>query len=125
MDELKILIEMVAELPQMAIWVLVLFFCYKTVVIGSIFGIGKMLIEKIHSVLTTPRHELKIVDIRVELDGNVISGGLSPLLSQISRMRVHCNLKRKIDTDYIHGYHTEWLEKAITNQIKIDQDGES
>lgn len=39
MDELKLLIEMVANLPAMAMWVLVGFFVYKVVVIGSIYGV--------------------------------------------------------------------------------------
>ncbi len=35
MEELKLLIEMVADLPQMALWVLVGFFVYKVVIVGS------------------------------------------------------------------------------------------
>ena len=124
MEELKILIEMVSELPQMAIWVLVLFFCYKTVVIGSVFGIVRMLIVKIHGWAITPKHELKTVEIRPELEGMSISGNRSELLALIHRMRVHCNSSsRGIDTEYIHSYHTDWLSKAIDRQIKLDQEG--
>lgn len=52
MEELKLLIEMVATLPQMALWVLVGFFVYKVVVIGSIYGVLRLLIVKMHSWLT-------------------------------------------------------------------------
>lgn len=55
MDELKILLEMVANLPQMAIWVIVALFAYKVVVIGSIFGIIRLAIIKTHDWLTKPR----------------------------------------------------------------------
>ena len=55
MDELKLLIEMVANLPQMAIWVLVAFWAYKVVVIGSIYGVIRLAIVKLHDWLTTPR----------------------------------------------------------------------
>lgn len=61
MDELKLLIEMVANLPQMAIWVLVAFWAYKVVVIGSIYGVIRLAIVKLHDWLTTPKKvEMKI-----------------------------------------------------------------
>lgn len=48
MDELKLLVELVADLPQMALWVLAGFFVYKITVVGSIYGVARLLITKIH-----------------------------------------------------------------------------
>lgn len=55
MDELKLLIDMVAHLPQMALWVLIGFLAYKLAVIGSIYGVIRLLIVKGHDWLTRPR----------------------------------------------------------------------
>ena len=57
MEELKLLIEMVKGLPQMALWVVGLFFAYKVAVIGSVFGLIKLGINKLHSYFTTPKGE--------------------------------------------------------------------
>ena len=48
MDELKLLIDMVKDLPTLAVWVLVGFLGYKLVVIGSVFGVVRLLIIKVH-----------------------------------------------------------------------------
>ena len=117
MDELKILIEMVSELPQMAIWVLVLFFCYKTVVIGSIFGLVRLFIVKSHSWLVTPKTELKVIKLDYDIDGVHILGGLGGLSSQL----------RKIPgvNTYMHSSEIDWLAAAIKDKLKKDKDGES
>lgn len=55
MDELKLLIEMVAGLPSLAVWVLVGYLAYKVVVVGSIYGVIRLLIVKLHDWLTAPQ----------------------------------------------------------------------
>jgi len=55
MEELKELIDLISKLPELAIWVLVAFWCYKIIVIGSIFGIIKLFIVKLHSWLTNEK----------------------------------------------------------------------
>lgn len=39
MEELRLLVEMVADLPHMALWVVAAFFVYKVIVVGSIYGV--------------------------------------------------------------------------------------
>jgi hypothetical protein len=48
MEELEQLILLIGKLPTLAIWVLVGFFAYKTIVIGSIYGVIKLAIVKLH-----------------------------------------------------------------------------
>ena len=55
MDELKLLIDMVANLPTLAVWVLVGYLVYKVAIVGSIYGVIRLLIVKIHDVLTRPQ----------------------------------------------------------------------
>lgn len=59
MDELKLLIEMVANLPQLATWVLVGFLIYKVSVVGSIYGVIRLLIIKAHDALVNRKPIIK------------------------------------------------------------------
>lgn len=55
MDELKLLIDMVANLPTLMVWVLVGYLAYKVAVVGSIYGVIRLLIVKGHDWLTRPK----------------------------------------------------------------------
>lgn len=55
MDLLERVIGLVKDIPDMAIWVLAGIFLYKTIIVGSIFGILKLLIIKGHDVFTGER----------------------------------------------------------------------
>ena len=55
MEDLKLLIEMVANLPTLTVWVLVGYLIYKITVIGSIYGVIRLLIVKIHDWATKPK----------------------------------------------------------------------
>lgn len=75
MEELKELIDLISKLPELAIWVLVAFWVYKVIVIGSIFGIIKLFIVKLHSWLTTDRivrQEWKIGDLYLSVSSKLL-----------------------------------------------------
>lgn len=55
MDALKLLVEMVKDLPDMAIWVIIAFFVYKTIIVGSIYGVIRHVATKIHDAVVTLR----------------------------------------------------------------------
>jgi len=114
MDELKLLIEMVSNLPSLAVWVLIGYLVYKVVVIGSIYGLARFGIEKLHSWLTTPKERL--VDVRLMLDGMCIIGAKEELLLQLERVRLV-----GYSGGYIHDSHVAWLEAAINDKIAKDQ----
>lgn len=118
MEELKLLIEMVSHLPAMAMWVLVGFFAYKVVIIGSIYGVIRLAIVKAHSWLTTPKSSLKVedVELRARIDAFVITtdGSHDALVAQIHRVR---GRGLSIKSDYIHRQSVEWLREAIDEKI--------
>ena len=118
MEELKLLIEMVKGLPQMALWVVVLFFAYKVAVVGSIFGLIKLGINKLHSYFTTPKHELKTVDVTAELEDITIRECYSDLLRQIKRL---VGRTTSIPTDYIHKGDVKWLRAAIDEKLEREK----
>ena len=58
MDELKTLIEVVAGLPTLTLWVLVGYLVYKLAIVGSWFAIARFCVDKLHNWLITPKTEL-------------------------------------------------------------------
>lgn len=55
MEELKLLVEMVANLPTLTVWVLVGYLVYKLAVVGSTFGVIRLVIVKAHDWAVKPR----------------------------------------------------------------------
>jgi hypothetical protein len=119
MEELKLLIEMVSKLPAMALWVLVGFWAYKVIVIGSIYGVIRLIVEKAHSYLTTPKHELKTVEARATIDGMVITGNLEHLLYQLRRLQgTHAP---GTSGPYIHDHGVRFLREALDDKFAKEE----
>lgn len=49
MEELKSLIELVANVPVYVLWILVGYLFYKLAIIGSIYGLIRFAIDKLHN----------------------------------------------------------------------------
>ena len=105
MDELKMLVEMVANMPTLAVWVLVGFLAYKVAVVGSIYGLARFLIDKLHDWAVTKkttqhvrftREEMAVIDDKTVLE----------LKTQIQRLR-------KSHLSYIHMDDVDQLRVAI------------
>lgn len=122
MEELKLLIDMVAKLPAMALWVLVGFWAYKVICIGSIYGVIRLAIIKAHEVLIARKTVTKDVEVRLMLDGLVISGAKEALWAQLHRVR---NKKHNINSTYIHANDVDWLRVAIDEKEKRDAENET
>ncbi len=116
MEELKLLIDMVANLPSMALWVLAGFWAYKVVVIGSVYGVIRLGINKLHSWLTTPKHILQKINIEAQINAVSITtdGTHLALMAQIERMR---GLTTGLGS-YIHSSDVDWLRLAIDEKVK-------
>lgn len=99
MEELKQLLELVANLPALAIWVLVGFFAYKTIIIGSIYGVIRTGMTLLHSWATKP----KLVEFT--LNGEPINNSTANLL-KAQLARIH-------NTNYIHASDVKKLEVAL------------
>jgi hypothetical protein len=112
MEELKLLVDMVANLPQMALWVIAAFFAYKVIVIGSVYGVIRLGIDRLHSWLITPKHELQ--EIRASVDGVAIGGALEPLMVQIRRI---VGRGSRVGV-YAHIDDVQWLREAIDEKIE-------
>jgi len=118
MEEVKELVEMIAKLPQLAIWVLVAFWAYKVIIIGSIYGVIRFVVEKAYAWAIVPEHEKKIVDVEHRF-GGLIMGSSAPLIAQVSRL-VGKSGKAHVLTSYIHSEDIEWLRRAIDEKEARD-----
>ena len=47
MEELQQLAEIINSLPQFALWIFILFFAYKVIFVGSVFGLIRFITGKI------------------------------------------------------------------------------
>lgn len=59
MEELKLLVESIAGLPDLAIWVVAMYFFFKLAIVGSIFGIVRFIAFKIHHYFNNKTEYLK------------------------------------------------------------------
>jgi hypothetical protein len=111
MEELKVLVGMVAELPAMAIWVLLGYLTYKLAILGSIYGLIRFVVTKLHDYLI--KRGAGELDLRMRLDGEIISGSLDIFLAQVRRCK-------RATGSYIHGTDVDWLRSAIDDKIEKD-----
>jgi hypothetical protein len=107
-EELKSLIQVVNGLPQLAIWVAVGFWAYKVIIIGSVYGVIRLAINKSYAAYTRPSKE----DINVTIDG---------IIYYEQKKRLIGILKRVVPDKYDTGESLDWLEDAIN--AKIEKDG--
>lgn len=119
MEEIKILVDMVANLPQLALWVLVAFFCYKVICIGTIYGVIRLAIMKTHNWLVTP--ERKIIQLEDRLKNDVIRCA-DELLLEISRLKgISSQNGRVLTNEFINGKDVLWLHDAIDEKLARDK----
>ncbi len=117
MEELQLLIGMVADLPTMAIWVLLFFFIYKVVIIGSIYSTIKLGISKLHSWAITPKE--KLVNMKHDFDGILITGEYHKFKKQLERLR---GIRSSSIYDYIHATDIKWLQEAIDEKLNKEKE---
>lgn len=120
MDELKILVDMVAHLPQMVLWVLAGYGFYKLAVIGSLYGLIRFCVGKLYDWAVTKKGETKEI---VRLDGGAIlvncigNHVYESLLTQVNRIKD----RTRFGSIYIHASDVEWLRQAIDDKKAKDE----
>jgi len=122
MEELKLLVQMVASLPALAVWVIVAFYVYKITIIGSVYGVIRFGVGKLHDwaitrkTLPPVQQEISLHD---RLHGIVITSDdtLSQMITQIKRIK---GKNLNIESNYIHEESVDWLREAI-NAKEIEE----
>lgn len=103
MDELKLIVETVAGLPTLTVWVLCGYLIYKLAVIGSIYGVIRYGIEKFVEWRTMPPPVP--APIQYKLSGFAINEDVALALT--------AQLQRLSGSGYIHTTDIKKLQKAI------------
>ena len=110
-EELNLLMQTIAKLPDVAIWVLVGVFIYKVSIIGSIYGVIRLAINKMHDWLVCP--ERKTIEMRPTIDGMCISGTSDQLIAQLQRVRGAAT-----QSTYIHLRDIDFLREALDDAFE-------
>jgi len=110
MNELKELVGLINSLPQIALWVMVGFWAYKVIVVGSVYGVIRLCITKGYEAYTKPRV------VQFDIQGMCISQGVaSDIKNEISRA-----------LNYGHAYcmtsDAVWLRQAIDEKKAREQE---
>lgn len=125
MEELKLIIEAIAGLPTMTVWVLCGFLVYKLAIVGSVYGVIRYAIEQIVRLhkdrIDGELRERLNVDITGTINGMCITadGTHTELLGQLLRLR---GKGTGVGSQYIHTQSVEWLRNAIDDKEKKDYD---
>ena len=85
MDELKLIIEAIAGLPTITVWVLFGYLVYKLAVVGSVYGLIRFAVEKLHDAYVRgKRQELVVMLDGLEFDKATTK---TELLKQLRRLQ--------------------------------------
>lgn len=111
MEEIKLLVEAVAKLPNAALWVLLGYLVYKLSVVGSIYGLIRFAIDKTHSWLTKPRIVLYQWKEGVQpIDEEV----KNRIINSLEKLKIHTSDK---EYNYCFKSFTTALDSAVNDYI--------
>lgn len=105
MEELQLLIQMVSNLPSMALWVLVGFWAYKVIIVGSVYGVIRYCVSKFVEWRTMP--------IQYKMEGITINQDVT--------LQVLVQLRRLADSSYFHSTDAKRLENAVNNLLEKEK----
>ena len=123
MEILTEVMEILKEAPEMAIWVIVIIFAYKTILVGSAYGVVRFCVLKASETIANIKKanldiakakENKEVNIISRIDEVTIINCTDDLLRQIKRIRG----VRSAGSKYIHDSDVKWLREAIDDKIE-------
>lgn len=90
MDVFNSIIELVKALPDLAIWILVIFYGFKVVVVGSIYGVIRFVVDRLATAyeahrIVTPVRMLKVNKDSADLIVCVTDAEITRLIKAASR----------------------------------------
>lgn len=128
-EDLKILIEAIAGLPTLAIWVIAMYFFFKIAIIGSIFGVVRLITLKVWDYFKTKKESKEVVReiVRdsynvydVNLGKNCIKGVEEELFVLFKDMQ--SEIRNKDSYKYIHHSNVKELSDFFEEYKKQKKD---
>lgn len=118
MEELKILVGMVKDLPAMALWIIAGFFAYKVFIVGSIYGVIKLGINRVYdSIKSSHNANEKIASDKLKMDEYSKIGRELDSFVYCSPGQLFVALK-DIGGGNFHESDLRWLKKQIREREK-------
>jgi len=111
-EELKELVQVVNSLPQLALWVAIGFWAYKVIIIGSVYGVIRLAIQKAHSVLT--KEKVVVTQVRFKDLTIINEDALKALLVRV----INRPGKSYPDAGWFYSSDHEWLLAAVDEKIE-------
>ncbi|MDD4971839.1 MAG: hypothetical protein PHT07_20635 [Paludibacter sp.] len=89
MDELKLVLDIIKSLPEMAIWALVILYAYKITIIGSVYAVIRFVTLKLHDYLVTKKADIpKVQEINfADIFNGIVVRGDEPMASLTRQIR--------------------------------------
>jgi hypothetical protein len=121
METLEILINLVKDLPDLALWIIGIYFFFKLAVVGSFYQLTALSINKLHDVIMAKKIEPPVVVEHIDkIDSMVMKHCASDLLKQIKRLP---GIALSTETlNYIHSSDVEWLKEAIDEKLEREKE---
>jgi hypothetical protein len=122
MEILDQVMGLLKEAPEMAIWVIVIIFAYKTIIVGSAYGLVRFCVGRLGDVIENIKEknleiaqavENKQVNLISKIDEVTISNCQDDLLVQIKRLKGVSSEYGQ----YIHSSDVVWLRQAIDDKF--------
>ena len=126
MEALKELVDVVKSLPDVAVWLFVLFFCYKVAIVGSVYGVIRFVVGRICEAYEA-RMQRPPPDavIRLHIDGIIKAVDIL----EINQVELIDFLIRMKNVDVTDSYNTskylkrrdiEYVTKAVAEKQQRD-----
>lgn len=124
-EELKLVLETLGDLGASAVWLAVGFLLFKLVMYlsttGAVVFIAKLLIERVHSVMTQKKEPEPVRD--VQLQGICIThdGTYDGLIGLIRSLSAQLNESRT--SGYFFKHNLDWLSDAVAEKFARESQG--
>lgn len=115
MNELKEVVDLIAKLPQMALWFAIAFWVYKVTIIGSIYGVIRLVILKTHDIFMRQKTQ----DIALFLDGKTM-GDKEQLIGAFRAAR--SRREKSGNDDFLYSTDAAFIIAAISEKITREKD---
>lgn len=112
METLQALAQIIKDLPDTAIWIIAIYFFFKLAVVGCIYGVIRLAIEKWHAVAIV-RKNPPPVEIKATIEAMTIDGHAPALIAQLHRLR-----SVPYNTVYLRDGAVDFLRAALDAEFE-------
>lgn len=119
MEEIKTLVNAVAGLPNLAVWVVLGFLLYKMSILASLYGTIRFVAQKTHGFGVAKKTAAPIVREIHDKMGEIYIHSPASLQSLLSHIAVRDSPNKS--PNHIHTSDVDWLRSVVMKAIKEEQ----